>query len=62
MLSVLIKLMDYYQKSENIETMMYAQEAAQAILAKSVPMNEEEHRQLQKAVRTMLKSVGDRPN
>lgn len=48
--------------SENIETMMYAQEATQAILAKCVAMTEEEHKQLQKAVRTMLKSVGDRPN
>ena len=48
--------------SENIETMMYAQEAAQAILAKAVDMTEQEHKLLQKAVRTMLKSVGDRPN
>lgn len=48
--------------SSDIQLLMQAQEAAQAVLAHSVRMTEEEHRLLQNAVRTMLRSVGDRPN
>lgn len=46
----------------DMQLLMQAQEAAQAVLAHSVDMSEEEHRLLQNAVRTMLKAVGDRPN
>ncbi len=46
----------------DMQLLMQAQEAAQAVLARSVEMTEEEHRLLQNAVRTMLRSVGDRPN
>lgn len=46
----------------DMQLLIAAQEAAQAVLAHSVEMSEEEHRLLQNAVRTMLRSVGDRPN
>lgn len=46
----------------DMQLLMQAQEAAQAVLAHSVDMSEEEHRLLQNAVRTMLRAVGDRPN
>lgn len=46
----------------DMQLLMQAQEAAQAVLAHSVEMSEEEHRLLQNAVRTMLRTVGDRPN
>ena len=46
----------------DMQLLMQAQEAAQAVLSHSVEMDEEEHRLLQNAVRTMLRSVGDRPN
>ncbi len=48
--------------SNDMQLLLQAQEAAQAVMAHSVAMTEEEHRLLQNAVRTMLKSVGDRPN
>ncbi len=46
----------------DMELLVQAQEAAQAVLARQVDMTNEEHRLLQNAVRTMLKGVGDRPN
>ena len=49
-------------RGSDMQLLMQAQEAAQAVLSHSVEMDEEEHRLLQNAVRTMLRSVGDRPN
>ncbi len=46
----------------DMQLLMQAQEAAQAVLAHSVTMSEEERRQLQSSVKSMLRSVGDRPN
>ena len=46
----------------DMQLLMQAQEAAQAVLSHSVNMTEEERRLLQNAVRTMLRGVGDRPN
>ncbi len=48
--------------SSDMQLLMQAQEAAQAVLARQVDMTEEEHRLLQNAVRAMLRNVGDRPN
>ena len=48
--------------SSDMQLLMQAQEAAQAVLSRQVEMTEEEHRLLQNAVRTMLRNVGDRPN
>lgn len=48
--------------SNDMQLLTQAQEAAQAVLARSVKMSEEEHRSLQNAVKSMLKSVGNRPN
>ena len=48
--------------SGDMQLLMQAQEAAHAVLAHAVPMTEDERHRLQQAVRTMLRSVGDRPN
>ncbi len=48
--------------SSDMQLLIQAQEAAQAVLAHQVEMTEEEHKLLQNSVRTMLRSVGDRPN
>ncbi len=48
--------------SSDMQLLVQAQEAAQAVLAHQVEMTEEEHKLLQNAVRTMLRGVGDRPN
>ncbi|MGN0664713.1 MAG: ATP-dependent DNA helicase RecG [Negativibacillus sp.] len=48
--------------SSDMQLLMQAQEAAQAVLAHNVPMTEDEHQHLTQAVRAMLRGVGSRPN
>lgn len=48
--------------SSDMQLLMQAQEAAQQVLAHQTIMTEEERRLLHNSVRTMLRSVGDRPN
>ncbi len=48
--------------SGNMQLMMQAQEAAQAVMQHQVQMQDDEHRLLVRCVKTMLRAVGERPN